>query len=559
MEYFFGIIILLGALVFFHELGHFLVAKYFGVRVEVFSLGFGPKILKKKKGETEYCLSLIPLGGYVKLYGEDPNEPVKHDIKRSFSHQPVSKRIAIAAAGPFFNILFAFFIYALIDVGGLEKKTVSMVRQVSRNSHAWHAGLRFGDQIVRVNGKKVVGWEEDVLGEISKYPLQPVKIVYVRGQETHEFSMVPEGQDGWDLFCEKKKVGDLGGVSVRGARASIGITDLNSWGAKTGFKAGDKIVSLNGVKIDYWEELKEYLFHVISGQKLLFKIKRGEEIRDIELKLPPEYFLMTTEQRERFLGFHSYEFFIREPLSADTPAYAAGLKPGDRLVSVDDEPIESWEEFREKIQQYGITPGYINLTYDRGGELSTVKVVPKKMPFPHPCEERREKFHIGIVSDIDDVYVPPQMKSHYELNPFKVVYTSVSKSCFMMYLVGKSIVKMIQGKVSVKSMGGPILIGKVAGDQLKQGFLPFLSLLAAISINLAILNFLPIPVLDGGHLLFFFYEAIVGRRPREKALELANRVGLMIILGLVVLAFYNDLSRYWSGISLFFKKIFGLG
>lgn len=557
MEYFFGIIILLGALIFFHELGHFLVAKYCGVKVEVFSLGFGTKIFKKKIGETQYCLSLIPLGGYVKLYGEDPVHPVEgQDAKRSFSNQPVSKRIAIAAAGPIFNIFFAVFVYFFIEIGGLEKVVVPYLAQVEEGGAAWTAGLRPGDRMLRVNDKWVVRWEEDFLSEIAKYPDRPVTLSYLRKDATFQTTIVPESEETWNVFCEKTKIGVLKGISVRSASAVVGITDPNSWGAKGGFQTGDQVLALNGVKINYWYQLEDFLSHMVQAD-LLFQIQRGEETLPIRMTLPLEYFLLDPKGKERFLGIFSYEFFVREAFRPDTAGFSAGFQVGDRLVAINNEEIKDWDEFRNKVEKFGADPGYLHLTYDRGGKLHTARIMPKKVKSDHPCEQNKDAYQIGIVIDVHHIYPPLKLETYRQLNPFKALYSATSKSFFMMYLVLKSVTKMIQGKVSVKSMGGPILIGKIAGDHLKQGLFPFLALLAAISINLAILNLLPIPVLDGGHLFFFFCEAIFRKRPSEKIFELANRIGLVIILALVVLAFYNDLSRYWVGIISFLKKMVG--
>jgi len=559
MEYVFGIVILLGVLVFFHELGHFLVAKAFNVKVEVFSLGFGPKLIKKKVGETEYCISLIPLGGYVKLFGEDPTRTLTgRDAKRSFSNQNVWKRIAIAAAGPGFNIIFAIGVYFVIEVGGLEKLIVPYLADVAPDSQAWSAGLRPGDKILTVNQKEVFGWQKGVLSEIAKHPGKRIPITYLRKGEQYATTVDLGTEKRWSMLCEKEDVGVLAGASVRAAAAVIGVTDPKSLAAKMGFKTGDRIVSLNGVEIDYWHQLKDYLQNIAQSD-LNFKVLRIDAPVDIRASLPPEYFMLTGDQKQRFLGMYSYEFFVRSPFSEATAGHEAGLKVGDRLIELNGDPLKNWEEFREKVQTYGRDPGHFKLTYDRGGEITTVRVSPKSVKGQfHPCEKEDDVYQIGIMLDMNNIYPPLQLVPYQQKNPFKAVYSATGKTFFMTTLIIKSVVAMFQGRVSVKSMGGPILIGKVAGDYLKQGILPFLALMAAISVNLAILNLLPIPVLDGGHLFFFFYEVIFRRRLSERVMEYANRAGLVFILCLVVLSFYNDISRYWSGIVSFFRNAFGV-
>lgn len=559
MEYLFGIIILLGALIFFHELGHFLVAKFYGVKVEVFSLGFGTKILKKKIGETEYCLSLIPLGGYVKLYGEDPTDPVKGtDAKRSFSNQPVFRRIAIAGAGPIANIILAIFVFFVISIFGLERIIVPYLADVIPGSQAWELGLRPGDQLLTINQKKITRWHEDFLAEIAKAPKgdqRELSLTVQRKDKMFDVQFVPTIKEDWNMYCEKEKIGILEGISVFAASPTVGITGTESWAAKAGFQSGDRILALNGVQIDTWRQLKEYLYQIVQ-KELSFKVARGDQIVDLQVTLPPEYFLLQEEQKEHFLGMYSYGFFIKEDFKEGTAGHAAGLKVGDRLVLMNDKPIQDWEIFKKDIQTYGNNPGHFYLTYDRGGELNRVQVFPLKTVAEHPCGEKQEQYQIGIIIDFD--HAPPKVERYFELNPFKALYYGIEKSFSMAVIIIKSVYKMFQGKVPLKAMGGPILIGKIAGDHLKQGLYPFLVLLAMISVNLAVLNLLPIPVLDGGHLFFFVCEAIRGRPLSNKVFEFANKAGLAIILGLIILTFYNDISRYWVNILSFFKKIIGI-
>ena len=210
------------------------------------------------------------------------------------------------------------------------------------------------------------------------------------------------------------------------------------------------------------------------------------------------------------------------------------------------------------IQTYGKNTGSFYLTYDRGGALNKVQVFPTKTVAPHPCGGEQETYQVGMMLDTEKTYVPLKLEKYQELNPAKALYSATGKSFGLGWMIFKSVGKMLQGKVPLKAMGGPILIGKIAGDHLKQGVAPFLALLAMISINLAVLNLLPIPVLDGGHLFFFVCELVRGRPLSNKVLELANRAGLAVILGLLILVFYNDISRYWAGILSFLKKISGI-
>src|SRR3989338_5181335 len=503
MEYLFGIIILLGALVFFHELGHFLVAKYFGVKVEVFSLGFGTKLIQKKIGETQYCISLIPLGGYVKLYGEDPTSKIKGpDASRSFANQSVWRRIGIAAAGPTANIVLAILVFVCIEMFGLEKVITGHLAFVQKGSQAWELGLRPGDEITHVNGKELVRWQQDFLGVVQKSVDQKVHLTVQRQKQSLDVEFIPQLEAQWNMFCEKPEVGVLQGVSVMGANTRVGLSDPDSIAAQAGFETGDLILSLNNISVKYWYELENYLLN-IAQKELVFEVEREGKAQKIQLKLLPEYFLLSEKQKQRLLGLFPYELFLREDVAPDTAAYRAGLQSGDRLVSMNDEPLQSWDQMTEMIQKSGKEKGQFYLTYERAGDLTTVQVFPTKLAEKHPCGVEEESYKLGILSNMSDIYQPPKVKPYQELNPIKALSSASVKSVGMMLMIFKSVGKMITGQIPLKPMGGPILIGKIAGDQFKEGVFPFLVLLAMISLNLAVLNFLPIPVLDGGHLLLF--------------------------------------------------------
>lgn len=346
----FAFVIVLGILVFFHELGHFLVARFFGVGVEKFSLGFGLKLIGKKIGITEYRISAIPLGGYVKMVGEDPDSEIDpEDIPISFTHKHVLKRILIVAAGPLFNLLLAVIIF-------------------------------FG--IFLFSGM---------------YILKP----------------------------------------------SVG------------------------------------------------KVTEG------------------------------------------TPAQAAGLRQGDLITAIDRVPVESWDEMSELISS---SKGRrLALSVDREESLVTITVRPELKKTKNLFGEDTDRYIIGI-SAAGDVYSKA-------LNPFQALAESVSQTYKISRLTIISIVKLIQGKISTKTLGGPIMIAEMAGQQAKAGAGNLVFFIALLSINLAILNFLPIPVLDGGHLVFFFLEAVIGRPVNTRMREIAQQVGIFVLILLMVYVFYNDIAR----------------
>lgn len=346
----FAFVIVLGVLVFFHEFGHFIVARFFGVGVEKFSLGFGPRLFGKKSGITDYLVSAIPLGGYVKMVGEEPDSEIApEDIPISFTHKHVFKRILIVAAGPFFNFVLAVMIFFVIFL---------------------------------ISGTFI---------------LKPV----------------------------------------------VGTVVLDSPAAKAGMVKGDLIESIDGTPITSWEEMAE-IISGSNGKRLLVSI-------------------------------------IRE---------GAGLK------------------------------------LDIFPELKTAKNI---------FGEDIKRYAMGIAS-AGDFYTK-------KLNPFQAFFESIKQTYKITHLTVVSIVKLIQGTLSAKTLGGPIMIAEMAGQQAREGIANLAFFIALLSINLAVLNFLPIPVLDGGHLLFFFIEAAIGKPVNTKVREIAQQVGIFVLVVLMVYVFYNDISR----------------
>jgi regulator of sigma E protease len=350
MIYIVAFLWVLGILIFIHEFGHFLIAKLAGVKVLKFSLGFGPTLIGKKIGETEYVISAFPLGGYVKPLGESPREEVaKGETGRAFSHQPVRKRMAIVAAGPLANFLLAVFIFSLV-------------------------------------------------------------------------------------FC-------------------IGVPQN---------------IPVVGEVVD---------------------------------------------------GF---------------PAHEAGIRPGDRILQVDDVTITQWADLPAVISK---SEGRVlQLTIKRGGEIIHVRVIPRAAIVKNIFGEEVKTYQIGI---------SPSEEFVVQREPvYKAIGMGFSQSWLITKLTVISIVKIIERAIPAqKALGGPILIAQMAGKQAKEGFLNLIFFTAILSVNLCILNLVPIPILDGGHLLFMAIESIIGRPLSMRKMEVAQQIGLIIIIALMAFIFYNDIMR----------------
>lgn len=342
-------VVVLGVLIFVHELGHFLVARKVGVKVLTFSIGFGPKLLKKVVGETEYAISAFPLGGYVRLLGDDPKEPVDQgEVHRSFLNQSVPKKMAIVFAGPFFNLLLAWVVFIAIFMMGVPVLTAE-VGEVQEGSPAYHGGLQAGDVVLEMDGKKVNQWED-----------------------------------------------------IRG-------------------------------------------------------------------------FLQATEGRET------------------------------------------------------------TLVVDRGGQKITVKVFPALKETKNIFGEPQMQWLIGVS--------PKGTVITQRYDPLTSIYLGTKRTVEITELTIVGIVKLLQGKLPAKTIGGPIMIAQMAGQQASQGFLNVLVFVAILSINLGVINLLPIPILDGGHLVFFAIEGIMGRPVSLRKREVAQQIGLFILIFLMLFAIYNDVER----------------
>jgi regulator of sigma E protease len=448
-------VIALGVLIFIHELGHFLVAKRLGVGVLKFSLGFGKRLTGFRLGGTEYLLSAIPLGGYVKMVGEDPREvrvapdgtavdaegrPL--DLAESFAHKPVWARALIILAGPGANFLLAVAIFWFLFAVVGRPLPEPVIGPPAPDSPAAAAGLRAGDRIRAMDGDPVRSWEE-VFSRLQQGRGAPIALTLERGGETR----------------------------------TVRVTPLP----------------------------KTVVNHVLTSQV-------G--------RVAP--------------GF---------------PAEAAGLARGDRIVAIDGEPVETWPDMARLIHA---SPGRaVTLTVQRGEERLQVTVTPRASR-PPDNPEGREIGLIGIEPinefkrkelQVWTVGIDPAVE---RLNPLAALAEGVRRTVDVSVTILWFLGKLLQGALPRDTIGGPLTIVVLAGEQAQQGFVSLATFTAAISINLAILNLLPIPILDGGHLLFAAIEAIRGEPVSVRRREMAQKVGLVLLVAIMVFALYNDIFRVFG-------------
>jgi len=447
----FSFIVVLGVLIFFHELGHFLIAKLFGVGVEKFSLGFGPRILGKKVGITDYRISAIPLGGYVKMVGDEPDSELSPDqIPHSFTHKPVLKRMLIVAAGPAFNLLLAAIIFfGFFAISGIDDVT-PVVRYVEKGGVAEKAGLREGDRVISINGHAIESWYD--IGEWSEdKPGQPLTVKYRRDVSVRETVILPELKTGQDIFGDETTY------------FSVGMFGL--------------------------PELKAFIGGVSPG----------------------------------------------------TPAQKSGLKKGDQVIAIDGKKVANWKEMSDIIA--GGDGRALDFDISRQGTVFSVSITPALTKRKNAIGETEERYLIGISTA--SAPLPEEDRFVKRLALLDALTASIERTWFVCEISVVGIAKIIDGSISRKNLGGPIMIAKMAGDQAKEGIDKLIQFVAFISINLAILNLLPIPVLDGGHLLFFLVEAIIRRPVGVRVREMAQQAGMFALLLLMVFVFYNDIMRYF--------------
>jgi regulator of sigma E protease len=437
-------VVVLGVLVFVHELGHFLVAKRARVGVLKFSLGFGPKLVGVKKGETEYLISALPLGGYVKMIGEDPTDESAEaaDPERSFSKKTVGVRSLIILAGPVSNILLPIVIFwgIFTFVGQAYLPPVMGVPEAG--SPAASAGLEPGDRIQAIDGQPIGRWDE-IETALRKSSGRPLRFGILRDGRVHEIAAEPRTHKTKDIFGQEIEVWDLGLRPLVSTR--IGQLLPGQVAQQAGIRSGDRVVAAGGVPVAEWDQLAK-IIHASPGKPLMLTIERDGQRQEIE-----------------------------------------------------------------------VTPR------------------PSRQPGPDGEEE------IGLIG------IGPAPESLYRrLNPVSALAAGAAKTVDLSVLVVQGFVKLVQAKISPKTIGGPILIAQMTGEVAQRGWVELFSFTALLSINLAILNLLPIPILDGGHLFFSLIEWLRGKPVSLRKRELAQQVGMVLLVALMLFASYNDILR-WMG------------
>ena len=438
-------------LVVFHELGHYWVARRCGVRVLRFSIGFGKVIYSKRfaNSDTEWVISAIPLGGYVKMLDEREDEVAPEDLQYAFNRQPVLQRMAIVIAGPLANFMLAIVLYWALFVHGMPglKPTLG---EAPPGSPAALAQMQAGETIASINGETIPSWQE------------------LR----------------WTILELALRQGE--------------------------------------VKIEARSAQGEPLFHLLDISGLEAKDMEGEFLGK--------------------LGLHPYQPVVLPVIGKVVEggvAQRAGLQEGDHILRANGVAMQRWDELVEMIRAH---PGQtVRLDIQRGEMTSSIELMPQEV-----AESGKIVGKIGAAPQVDST-IWQAMLIEVSYDPLEAFSRSLRKTWETSAITLKMLGKMVLGEVSMKNLSGPITIADYAGQSAETGAAAYLSFLALISISLGVLNLLPIPLLDGGHLLYYVAELVKGSPVSEQAWEIGQKIGIALLGTLMIFAIYNDINRLISG------------
>lgn len=447
-----ALIVTLGILVTFHEYGHFWVARRCGVKVERFSVGFGKPLWRWQPGETEYVLAAIPLGGYVKMLGDNEREEPLSDAegKRAFNRQSLAKRSAIIAAGPVANFLLAIVLYWITFIVG-STELAPVVGNVSAGSPAAEAGLRAGQEIVAVDGRETQTWQDVRMGFLQR-------------------------------------LGESGSLALR--------------------------------------------------------VQSADSTQEQTLTIPLDRWLIGTADPDTLaaLGMTPYRVDIPARIAlteSDSRAQQAGIQVGDLILEAQGRPITGWFDWVEVVRQHPEQP--LSLLVQRGNSQHALNITPARR------QDESGEVHGYIGAGVEEPAawpaVPEEMMREVRYSPFAAIPQAIGQTWETSVFVLQSLKKMVVGLISVENLSGPVTIAQVAGQTASYGLEYFVGFLAVLSISLGVLNLLPIPMLDGGHLLYNLVEFATRRPVSERIQQVGLQLGLLLIISFTLIAFYNDFNR----------------
>ncbi|QIC70345.1 RIP metalloprotease RseP [Acinetobacter indicus] len=440
-------ILLLGPLIAIHEFGHYFVARKLGVKVLVYSIGFGPTVLKwtSKKSGIQYQLSALPLGGYVKMLDEREGNVAEKDLPFAFNRQHPWKRIAIVAAGPLINLVFAIVLFWILFLPSQEQLN-TRVGKVLPQTPAAEVNMQPGDRITAVDGTQVSTWEK------------------------LNFALVD-------------RAGETGTIHIQANR---------------------------------------------DGQLQNFQLPIQDFLKD-QSQSPLEV-----------LGFTPYRPnmpAVVSKLSEDGAAIRQGMKEGDQILAIDGVVMKDWYDVVQVVQ--ASPEKLLKIDVLRQDQRVQLEIMP---------QAKRDNMGnttgmLGVQSDPGKITIPEEYKQTIQYSPTEALMMAVDKTGQISSMILNSIVKMVRGLIGLDNLSGPITIAKVAGQSAEMGWQTFISFMALMSVSLGILNLLPIPMLDGGHLVYYFIELIRGKPVSEQIQLVGLKIGMVLLGSMMLLALFNDFMR----------------
>ncbi len=558
-------ILLLSALVFFHELGHFLLAKLFKVKVLTFSIGFGPALLKKTLGDTQYKIALIPLGGYVKMYGDEPNYDPKQgrraskpgapegsskepeatpdtpitpeDPGRAFNAKPLWQRSLIVLAGPVFNLILPFIIYFLVFSSHADM-VPARIGEAIDGGPAAKAGIRSGDRVVEIDGQPIHYWWE--LEEIiTRSPDRDVDIVVERSGSVATFKVPVEGRDEIKLphVNLTDREGRIHVVPVH-ARPEVWVRP-NSSSHQAGLRTFDRIAAVDGLPVESFGQFMEL---VSDGREHALTILRESPVATVGHArlgtLAPPFDLVLPAGGNQDL--RSAQMAVQS-VDPDSPAEQIGLTPGAVIVSLDGYGFPFWYLMEMHLKNFVDVPHDI-VWEDAAGEHKAQFTLTAQTE-KGELKEDRQVVIFGAYNT-SSFGTPASIPNDHRLGYAAHFTWTETMEAYRITL--HSIAGLVRGQVPMKEMGGPILIYDMAAKTEQYGWEYFFRMMVWLSLSLGFINLFPVPILDGGHLLFFGIEAAIRHPIPIRVREIASLVGLILIAVLMIVVFKNDIMRNWG-------------
>ncbi len=539
-------VIPLGFLIFIHELGHFLAAKKAGIKVNTFSIGFGPKIVGYTYKDTEYRLSLLPFGGYVQMEGENPNEQT--GAEGEFASASLGNRAFVVIAGPAVNLLFGVLVYWFVFSVGINADAIRLINGLTGQSigseqkgvqvglmaddgPAAVAGVMPGDSIVAINGANITNWDR-FREEVTLNPKKELELVVERNGMLKTLTIVPDavkqGPTEVGIVQASLKTDTFVGEIVPESRA-----------AQVGLKKGDKIDFINGQKVyntpsfgpGIWSDSSDWIlakyqniYENIDQNRDSFELNINREGESLTFQLPVEW-------------------NMRVRVKKNSTAYKAGIRTGDILATFDGKIVDSKSLYSELNAAMDET---VTLAFIRNGTVTNYTLSPDDISKPHKNGTFYGLRWQTLLSGM--TITAPEIPTQY-YGFIDAITNGLKSSWLTCTAIARMLKKLFVGEVSPKHLAGPFGIGAMTNTMFENvGLNSVLFFIGFISINLAIVNLLPIPIADGGHLLFFALEKIRGRPVPLKAQAIIQQVSVVLILALFLYITWYDLLRLFDNI-----------